>query len=118
MPHWKNQNPTEAQLETMRNIKAVVLDVDGVLTDGGIIYGSKETEIKRFDCKDGLGLRLWLKSGHQIAIITGRISEAVALRAKDIGITYLYQKCGDKKAVIKRFSEESGIPSRTTERIM
>lgn len=111
MPHWKSQNPTAEQLETLRGIKALVLDVDGVLTDGGIIYGSGETEIKRFDCRDGLGLRLWLKSGGQLAIITGRESEAVRLRARDLGVEYLYQKCGDKKQVFKRFLSESGLPA-------
>lgn len=109
MPHWQDKNPTEEQLRTLRSIRALALDVDGVLTDGGIIYGTSGMEIKRFDCKDGLGLRLWKKSGHAIAIITGRESVAVSERAKDLGLRYVYQKCGDKAEVLKRFSLESGI---------
>ncbi|MBR5902551.1 HAD hydrolase family protein [bacterium] len=110
MPHWLGKNPTEEQLKTLRSIEALVLDVDGVLTNGGIIYGTSGMEIKRFDCKDGLGLRLWLKAGREIAIITGRESVAVSERARDLGLRYVYQGCGDKKEVMKRFSSESGIP--------
>ncbi|MBR5623931.1 HAD hydrolase family protein [bacterium] len=110
MPHWLGKNPTEEQLKTLRSIEALALDVDGVLTNGGIIYGTAGMEIKRFDCKDGLGLRLWLKAGHEIAIVTGRESVAVSERAKDLGLKYVYQGCGDKKESLKRFSFESGIP--------
>ena len=110
MPHWCGNNPTEEQLNTLRGIRALALDVDGVLTNGGIIYGSAGMEIKRFDCKDGLGMRLWLKAGLELAIITGRESAAVSERARDLGLKYVYQGCGDKKEVMKRFSQESVIP--------
>ncbi|MBO7434719.1 HAD hydrolase family protein [bacterium] len=110
MPHWLGKNPTDEQLRTLRSIRALALDVDGVLTTGGIIYGTSGMEIKRFDCKDGLGLRLWLKAGHELAIITGRESVAVSERARDLGLKYVYQGCGDKKEVMKRFSYESKIP--------
>lgn len=110
MPHWHDKNPTEEQLALLRSIRALAFDVDGVLTDGGIIYGTSGMEIKRFDCKDGLGLRLWLKAGFDLAIITGRESVAVSERAKDLNLKYIYQKCGDKAEVLKRFSLESGVP--------
>ena len=110
MPHWQDKNPTEEQLKTLRSIKAIAVDIDGVMTDGGIIYGTAGMELKRFDCKDGLGVRLWLKAGFDFAVITGRESVAVSERAQDFGLKYVYQKCGDKAEVLKRFSRECGVP--------
>lgn len=110
MPHWQDKNPTEEQLKTLRSIKAIAVDIDGVMTDGGIIYGTSGMELKRFDCKDGLGVRLWLKAGFAFAIITGRESVAVSERAQDFGLRYVYQKCGDKAEVLKRFSSDCGVP--------
>ena len=72
-----------------RAIRLVVLDVDGVLTDGGIYLGAVDgqpLEFKRYDIQDGLGIYLMQKAGLRVAIITGRVSESVRLRAAELGI--------------------------------
>ena len=73
-------------------IKLVVLDVDGVMTDGTLIYGrAVESESKSFNVKDGLGIKLLQRQGIEVAIITGRLSEAVERRAQELEITMLLQ---------------------------
>ncbi len=70
-------------------IRLVVLDVDGVLTDGGIYLGASDgrpVELKRYDIQDGLGIHLLKEAGIRVAIITGRVSESVRLRALELGI--------------------------------
>ncbi len=70
-------------------IKYVVLDVDGTLTDGGIIYDSLGNELKRFDAKDGLGIKVAIAAGLIIVIISGRESLMVKRRASELGVQYL-----------------------------
>jgi 3-deoxy-D-manno-octulosonate 8-phosphate phosphatase (KDO 8-P phosphatase) len=78
-----------------RSIRLVGLDVDGVLTDGGIYLGASlaggPIELKRYDIQDGLGIHLMQKAGIRIAIVTGRVSESVRLRAAELGIDDLAQ---------------------------
>ncbi len=85
----------ELPTQVAREVKLVVLDVDGVMTDGGIYYGtaaSGETvELKRFEITDGLGVLLMQKVGIEVAIVTGRRSEIVALRARELGIEEVHQ---------------------------
>jgi 3-deoxy-D-manno-octulosonate 8-phosphate phosphatase (KDO 8-P phosphatase) len=83
-------------------IKLLVLDVDGCLTDGKIIYSSSGEETKNFNVKDGLGISTWLKLGHQVAIITGRDSKIVEKRANELKIQHLFQGIKDKKAVLEK----------------
>ena len=75
----------------LAKIKLLLLDVDGVLTDGRIIYDSQGNELKAFDVKDGHGLKMIQRSGIQVGIITGRSSEVVRRRAAELGIEILYQ---------------------------
>lgn len=82
-------------------IKLIVLDVDGCLTDGGIIYSSDGTESKIFNIKDGLGISTWVKMGHQVAIITGRNSAIVQRRAQELGIQHIFQGIKNKDKVLK-----------------
>jgi 3-deoxy-D-manno-octulosonate 8-phosphate phosphatase (KDO 8-P phosphatase) len=80
--------------EVARQIRLVGLDVDGVLTDGGIYLGDvngQRMEFKRFDILDGLGIKMLQMAGIEVAIITGRVSEAVALRARELGIADVIQ---------------------------
>lgn len=86
-------------------IKLIVLDVDGCLTDGKIIYASDGSEIKNFNVKDGLAISSWIKMGFAAAIITGRNSEIVAKRAKELGISHLFQGVKDKESVLKELLE-------------
>lgn len=72
-------------------VKLLVLDVDGVLTDGSLYYSQDDDAMKVFNTQDGLGLNWLQKSGVELAIITGRSSKMVEVRAKSLGIDYLYQ---------------------------
>lgn len=80
-------------------IRLVAMDVDGVLTDGSILFAGGE-EIKRFDASDGLGIRLLLCAGILVAWISGRESASVELRARDLGVTRLYQGARNKAVVL------------------
>ena len=82
-------------------IKLLVLDVDGCLTDGKIIYTSNASEVKEFHVKDGLAIASWIRMGHHVAIITGRNSSIVQRRADELGITHLYQGVKDKDKVLR-----------------
>lgn len=86
------------------------MDVDGVLTDGGVIIHDDGTESKKFHVHDGAWLRIWKRQGLQTAIITGRQCQAVEHRARDLEIDYVYQKAHDKLAVFEQLKSESGVP--------
>lgn len=91
-------------------IELLVFDVDGCLTDGGITYGNSDVEeFKTFNVKDGFGIVSWMKLGKKTAIITGRSSRVVERRAKELGITYLYQDVKNKKAVLQEILEKEGL---------
>ncbi len=75
----------------LAKIKLLLLDVDGVLTDGRIIYDAEGNELKAFDVKDGHGLKLIQRAGIKVGIITGRSSTVVSRRAAELGIEILYQ---------------------------
>lgn len=83
-------------LQRLRRIRLLLLDVDGVLTDGRIIYDAQGVETKAFDVKDGHGLKLLQRAGVQVGIITGRSSEVVNVRARELGIDIVYQGAKDK----------------------
>ncbi len=79
-------------------IRLLVLDVDGVLTTGGVTLDAEGRESKTFNVRDGQGMRYWLKAGYEIGIITGRSSRALTCRAAELGITHVYQGSKDKAA--------------------
>ena len=81
-------------------IELIVLDVDGTLTDGKITYTQSGDEIKSFCVKDGLAIASWIKLGKEVAIITGRKSDIVARRAKELGIKHYYQGVHNKQEVL------------------
>jgi len=78
-------------LEKASRIRLVIFDVDGVLTDGNLYLGNNGEELKAFNIKDGLGIKLLMQSGIEIGIITGRSSELVAQRMESLGVKYVYQ---------------------------
>ncbi len=86
-------------------IKLIVLDVDGCLTDGKIIYSADGVESKNFNVKDGLAIATWIRMGNQVAIITGRQSNIVKKRAQELGIQHLFQGIKDKDRVLKELVE-------------
>lgn len=83
--------------EKAAKIKLLILDIDGVMTDGTIWIDAKGQEQKGFNVKDGFGLRCLMNNGIDVAIITGRKSEVVAHRAEELGIQEIYQKVTDKR---------------------
>ena len=85
-------------LEKAKRIKLLVLDVDGVMTDGLLMYGDHGEEIKRFNAHDGQGIRLLMQAGVAVALVTSRQSKAVQKRADDLGITLIYQNVNEKLA--------------------
>lgn len=81
-------------------VKLLCLDVDGVLTDGSILIDSDGREGKRFNVRDGLGMRAWMKQGHAIAIVTGRGGAAVRSRMLDLGVSVVHEHVKDKVALL------------------
>jgi 3-deoxy-D-manno-octulosonate 8-phosphate phosphatase (KDO 8-P phosphatase) len=79
-----------------RGIRLLVLDVDGVLTNGRVYYGAGGDELKAFHIRDGLGLKMLRATGVEVAIVTGRTSRAVELRAENLGIPHVFQGVSDK----------------------
>jgi 3-deoxy-D-manno-octulosonate 8-phosphate phosphatase (KDO 8-P phosphatase) len=80
----------------LRRIKFLLLDVDGVMTDGGLYFSNSGDEMKRFHSQDGYGIVKLQRSGINVGIITGRISKIVARRAEELGITEVYQNHENK----------------------
>jgi 3-deoxy-D-manno-octulosonate 8-phosphate phosphatase (KDO 8-P phosphatase) len=78
-------------LDTLSDIRLLLLDVDGVMTDGGIIYDANGLETKIFNVKDGHGIKMLQRYGIEVGIITGRTSLVVDIRARELGIELIYQ---------------------------
>jgi len=101
-------------VEAAARIRLVALDVDGVLTDGGIILGAtaagERVELKRFEITDGLGINLLQQAGIEVAIVTGRSSAAVQLRAEELSIRECHQGASPAKLpVLEGVAERLGI---------
>jgi len=91
-------------------IELLVLDIDGTMTDGSIIYSNNGDELKAFDVKDGLAVASWTKKlGKKAAVITGRKSIIVEKRAKELGMTHIFQGVDDKDRVLKEILEKEGL---------
>lgn len=90
-------------------IKMLVLDVDGVMTDSGIIMTESGDEIKNFNCKDGSGIKYFVRAGGKVAIITGRKSELVRRRAEELSIETLHQNCKNKLPAYEEVLREHGL---------
>jgi 3-deoxy-D-manno-octulosonate 8-phosphate phosphatase (KDO 8-P phosphatase) len=97
-----------------KKILMVLLDVDGVLTTGQVIYDDAGREIKVFNVKDGLGIRLLMEAGIRVGIVTGRSSMALKHRCDNLGIELLKDGVRDKAAALTRILEETGIPAEKT----
>ncbi|HJO92127.1 MAG TPA: HAD-IIIA family hydrolase [Victivallales bacterium] len=95
--------------EKTSKIKAIILDVDGVLTDGKVGYSSKEEEIKFFNIKDGLGISLALKSGLKVGVLSGRSSSANKIRAKELKLSFLYEGEKNKETALFRLLKEHSL---------
>ena len=96
-------------LEIAKNIKCLILDVDGVLTDGGIILDNEGNEFKAFHVRDGHGIKMLMRAGIHVAIITGRHSKIVERRAHELGVTEVFQMCFDKRVAYRHIAEKYSL---------
>lgn len=96
----------------LRIIEMLVLDVDGVLTDGRIITHNDGSESKCFHVLDGHGLRMWMRAGLQVAWLSGRDSVATSRRAEELQISHVLQDCHEKLPALQKLLEEVGVPAR------
>ena len=101
-------------LEIAKGIRLLILDVDGVMTDGSIILDNKGNEMKRFNVRDGHGIKMLKRVGIEVALITGRHSKVVEKRAQELGITEVYQRCHIKSVAYEHLLEKFGIPDAET----
>lgn len=90
-------------------IELLVVDVDGVLTAGGIGYGTPELEYKTFHVRDGSGLKMWQRAGKRAAILTGRRSPIVDRRAAELGIAFVVQGAADKLPALQQLLTDAGV---------
>jgi 3-deoxy-D-manno-octulosonate 8-phosphate phosphatase (KDO 8-P phosphatase) len=95
--------------ERLSRIRLLLLDVDGVMTDGRIIFDDRGGEIKAFDVKDGHGIKLLQRAGIRVGIITGRQSPVVERRAAELGIDLVYQGAKDKLVPFKDILQRTGL---------
>lgn len=92
-----------------QHIRLLVLDVDGVLTDGGLFFGDDGQEYKMFNSRDGHGMRMLQDAGIPIAIITGRQSEVVKHRMENLGVAHVYQGQREKLPAFEALLQEVGL---------
>jgi len=96
-------------MASARDIRLIVSDVDGVWTDGKIIYAGDRSEVKEFNVRDGLGAKLAQRAGLTIVLLTSRNSHALARRAKELGITELHQGAANKLTVCEEILQKLSI---------
>lgn len=100
---------TTAIEERARAVRMIVFDVDGVLTDGSLFYGDQGEEYKAFNSRDGHGIKMLRASGVDSGIITGRTSQVVLYRCRNLGIHHVFQGAEDKLAVLHQLLEATGL---------
>lgn len=104
-----SHHPDNTLRELAAGIRLLVLDVDGVMTDNKLYFSNSGEETKAFNTMDGLGLKLLRNSGVRVALITGRQSEIVAMRARNLGIDLVFQGRDDKKHVLDEILASLGL---------
>ena len=93
----------------LADIEMLVMDVDGVLTDGTLIIHGDGAESKSFNSMDGHGIRMWQRAGLKVALISGRASEPTQRRAEQLQIEYVFQDCHYKLPVFEKLLEQIGL---------
>ena len=96
-------------IDKAREVKLVIFDIDGVLTNGGLHFDNEGREYKTFSSFDGQGIRMLLDSGIQVAIITGRKSELVNHRMRDLGVEIIFQGYRDKRLAFSELLNKTGL---------
>jgi 3-deoxy-D-manno-octulosonate 8-phosphate phosphatase (KDO 8-P phosphatase) len=104
-----SQAAEESLRQRLARIQLLLLDVDGVLTDGGVTWTNDGVEQKKFSIRDGLGIRLWQQAGGRTGIVTGRSSHVVQLRAEELGIAIVRQGVVDKLEAATAILAEQGF---------
>jgi len=99
-----------AFLPALRRVRLLVLDVDGVLTDGRLYYGARGESLKVFNVNDGYGIKQVAAAGITVAIISGRKSAIVTRRARELGIRHVAQGVGDKLAALHKLTKSQSVP--------
>ena len=100
--------------QQLRQIKLLVLDVDGVLTDGGLWFDAEGRLLKRFDVRDGLGIRLLLQNGMQLAFLSGGQAGATEVRARQLGIQHCLVGIKDKPAALSALQKQLKVSAMET----
>lgn len=105
---------TQDAIERARAVKLIIFDVDGVMTDGTLFLADDGQEYKGFNSLDGHGLKMLRSTGVELAIITGRNSQVVVHRARNLGITHLHQGAHDKLMVYRQLLEDLNLGPEQT----
>jgi 3-deoxy-D-manno-octulosonate 8-phosphate phosphatase (KDO 8-P phosphatase) len=106
--------PEEEFIKHAERIKLLIVDVDGVMTDGGIILDDEGNELKRFHVRDGHGIKMLIRTGLEVAIVTGRESEVVKRRAAELGIKIVHQRSRVKMEAYEEILKETGMSDEQT----
>jgi len=105
---------TESAVEKAKKIKLLILDVDGVLTDGRLFFDTEGNEYKSFHARDGHGIKLLRQTGVDVAVISGRKSSIVSLRMQTLGIDLVYQGHENKRSAFTEIIEKTGVTPEQT----
>jgi len=104
-----SSNDMQSIIDKAKKLKLLILDVDGVLTDGKLFFDNEGNEYKSFHARDGHGIKLLRQTGVEVAVISGRKSNSVALRMKSLGIEHVYQGHEDKRAAFNELLNKVGV---------
>ena len=100
---------TDRSSDSARQVRLLIVDIDGVLTDGGLQFDNRGEEYKTFNSLDGHGIRMMLENGIEVAVITGRKSGIVEHRMRDLGVRQIYQGYRDKLPAFEKLLQDSGL---------
>ena len=92
-----------------QQIEMILSDVDGVLTDGGVVFDNEGIETKKFHIRDGLGIKLWMRAGFQFGIITARTSHIVKVRASELGLDLVRQGFEEKLTIAREIMDDHNL---------
>jgi 3-deoxy-D-manno-octulosonate 8-phosphate phosphatase (KDO 8-P phosphatase) len=110
----RDNQMTKEPKTNLADIQLLVMDVDGVLTDGTVIINGDGSEGKSFNLLDGLGIRMWQRAGLKVAFLSGRFSEATKCRAEQLEVDYCVQDCFEKLPALKKLLEQMGLSANRT----
>lgn len=107
-------NLSAETIEAARKVRLLLLDCDGVMTDGRLYFSATGAELKVFDVQDGQGIVSWIRAGYRVGIISGRNSPIVQRRAEELGIDLVYQSVKNKLETAQQIFSETGITAEET----